>query len=47
MSIQTAMDEYSQALRLGQKEYRELLMSGKDPIRLCWMTSCRKMPGMW
>ncbi len=31
MSIQTAMDEYSQALRLGQKEYRELLMSGKDP----------------
>lgn len=31
MSIQTATDEYSQALRLGQKEYRELLMSGKDP----------------
>ena len=31
MNSQTALDEYSQALRLGQKEYRELLMSGKDP----------------
>ena len=31
MNTQTALDEYSQALRLGQKEYRELLMAGKDP----------------
>ena len=31
MLSQTALDEYSQALRLGQKEYRELVMSGKDP----------------
>ena len=27
----TASEEYSQALRLGQKEYRELLMAGKHP----------------
>ena len=27
----TASEEYSQALRLGQKEYRELLMAGKNP----------------
>ncbi|MBQ8833916.1 MAG: BMP family ABC transporter substrate-binding protein [Oscillospiraceae bacterium] len=31
MSIQTALEEYAQALRQGQKEYRELLMAGKDP----------------
>ena len=31
MSIQTAADEYNQALRLGQKEYRELLMAGRPP----------------
>ena len=31
MSVQTAADEYAQALRLGQKEYRELLMEGKNP----------------
>jgi len=31
MYSQTALDEYSQALRLGQKEYRELLMAGKEP----------------
>ena len=31
MNSQTALEEYSQALRLGQKEYRELLMAGKDP----------------
>ena len=31
MSTEIALDEYSQALRLGQKEYRELLMAGKDP----------------
>ena len=30
MLSQTALDEYSQALRLGQKEYRELVMAGKD-----------------
>ena len=29
MNTQIAMDEYSQALRLGQKEYRELLLTGK------------------
>ena len=31
MNSQIATDEYSQALRLGQKEYRELLMAGKEP----------------
>ena len=31
MLIQTATDEYYQALRQGQKEYRELLMAGKEP----------------
>ena len=31
MNNQIAQDEYSQALRLGQKEYRELLMAGKEP----------------
>ena len=31
MSIQTATDEYAQALRRGQKEYRELVMAGKPP----------------
>ena len=31
MNNQLAQDEYSQALRLGQKEYRELLMAGKAP----------------
>ncbi len=29
--IQTASEEYAQALRQGQKEYRELLMAGKPP----------------
>ena len=31
MSYQAAADEYAQALRQGQKEYRELLMSGRHP----------------
>ena len=31
MSSQTAAAEYAQALRKGQKEYRERLMAGKDP----------------
>ena len=31
MNSQTALDEYAHALRLGQKEYRELLMAGKEP----------------
>ena len=31
MNSQVALDEYAQALRLGQKEYRELLMAGKEP----------------
>jgi len=31
MSFQAAADEYAQALRRGQKEYRELLMSGQNP----------------
>ncbi len=31
MSVQTALEEYSEALRKGQKEYRELLMAGQDP----------------
>ena len=30
MSYQLASDEYAQALRQGQKEYRELVMAGKD-----------------
>ena len=35
MSSQIANDEYSQALRLGQKEYRELLMAGKSNRIVC------------
>ena len=31
MILQEATDEYAQALRQGQKEYRELLMAGKNP----------------
>ena len=31
MNTQTATEEYAQALRRGQKEYRELLMAGKPP----------------
>ena len=31
MELQMAKDEYSQAQRLAQKEYRELILSGKDP----------------
>ena len=31
MNTQAAIDEYSQALRQGQKEYRELLMAGLSP----------------
>lgn len=31
MLMQAAMDEYALALRQGQKEYRELVMAGKDP----------------
>ena len=31
MNRQMAMDEYAQALRQGQKEYRELVMAGKPP----------------
>ncbi len=31
MTNQTAIEEYTQALKQGQKEYRELLMAGKDP----------------
>ena len=34
MSFQAAADEYAQALRQGQKEYRELLMSGREPYPL-------------
>ena len=30
MTTQTATEEYSQALRQGQKEYRELIMSGRN-----------------
>lgn len=40
--IQDAIDEYAQALRLGQKEYRELVMAGKPPILQSWMRSCRR-----
>ena len=32
MSIQTAKDEYAQALRQGQKEYKELIAAGKSPF---------------
>ena len=31
MNSQTAMDEYAQALRLGQKEYKDLLAADKNP----------------
>ena len=31
MTFQMATDEYYQALKQGQKEYRELLMSGREP----------------
>ena len=31
MSLQAARDEYAQALRNGQKEYRELVAAGKEP----------------
>ncbi len=31
MYRQTAIEEYAQALRQGQKEYRELIMAGKEP----------------
>ena len=31
MVTQTALEEYAQALRLGQKEYKELLAAGKNP----------------
>ena len=31
MSMQAALEEYALALRKGQKEYRELLMSGRKP----------------
>ena len=31
MSVLVALDEYNQALRAGQKEYRELVMAGKNP----------------
>ena len=31
MLSQTAIDEYAQALRAGQKEYRELVMADKNP----------------
>ena len=31
MQSQMALDEYAQALRLAQKEYRELVMAGKPP----------------
>ena len=31
MSHQDAVEEYAQALRRGQKEYRELMMEGKNP----------------
>ena len=31
MIAQTATEEYAQALRLGQKEYRELIMAGRRP----------------
>ena len=31
MALESVTDEYARALRLGQKEYRELLMAGKNP----------------
>ena len=31
MSMQAALEEYALALKKGQKEYRELLMSGREP----------------
>ena len=31
MNTQTATDEYIQAMRLGQKEYRERVMAGLPP----------------
>ena len=31
MTMQTALEEYALALRKGQKEYRELLMAGRNP----------------
>ena len=31
MSTEAALDEYYLALRKGQKEYRELMMAGKNP----------------
>ncbi len=31
MSTDVALEEYAKAFRLGQKEYRDLLMAGKDP----------------
>ena len=31
MSTEVALEEYSKALRLGQKEYRDLLMAGREP----------------
>jgi len=34
MSSQAAVNEYSQALKKGQKEYRERLMAGKNPHAL-------------
>lgn len=34
MLTQMAMDEYAQAQKLGQKEYRELVAAGKSPAPL-------------
>ena len=31
MGIQEATEEYSAALRMGQKQYKELLAAGKEP----------------
>ena len=31
MSAQIALEEYDLALKKGQKEYRELVMAGKNP----------------
>ncbi len=31
MTTQEARDEYTRALRLGQKEFKERSMAGKDP----------------
>ncbi len=45
MSIQTATEEYALALRRGQKEYRELMMAGKNPYPLVLDEILAENPG--